>query len=83
VIQLKPGRPIIDGQTIVAGEPSKYPRFDVRQGIEQLREIVRKIRLSNADEGIILVGDVGVTSHMGDILRHDEIPSWIKRSSPE
>jgi hypothetical protein len=48
------------------------------RGIEELRELVDQ--LSGTDEGIVLVGSAGITSHLGDILRRARIPSRIEPS---
>ncbi len=54
-----------------------FHRFDVALGLDSLRSIIQVIR--NRGEGIVLVGDVGVTSHFGDLLRQAGIPSVIER----
>jgi hypothetical protein len=46
--------------------------FDPSSGLEQLRELIATAAL---DEGIEVAGDVGVTSHAGDLLRRAAIPS--------
>jgi hypothetical protein len=61
------------GHTIVPGQARQYHEFNVKLGIEQLRELVA--RVENTDEGIALVGRVGMTSHLADILRRARIPS--------
>lgn len=67
------------GTTIVAGEPSKYETFYVEDGLEQLRSKIKAIK--GRDIGIELIGDVGLTSHFGDVLRHANIPSFISKIS--
>jgi len=63
---------------IVPGEPEHYHRFDVKRGIESLRKLVDELRSRDGNQGIILIGNVGVTSHFGDILRKSGIPSRIE-----
>ena len=65
------------GTTIVAGEPVKYEKFYVEDGLEQLRSKIKAIK--GRDIGIELIGDVGLTSHFGDVLRHANIPSFINK----
>ena len=67
------------GTTIVVGEPVKYEKFYVEDGLEQLRTKIKAIKDSNI--GIELIGDVGLTSHFGDVLRHANIPSFISKIS--
>jgi hypothetical protein len=70
-----PGR----GRDIYPGTPSREHRFDVALGLDELRLLVQRVRGSN--DGIVLVGSVGVTSHLGDILRSAKIPSRIEASA--
>lgn len=69
--------------TIVPGEVDSYIEVDVKEGLESLRNIINNYKNSNI--GIRLVGDIGITSHFGDLLRLSKIPSEIKicKSSSE
>lgn len=67
------------GTTIVVGEPTKYEKFYVEDGLEQLRSKINAIK--GRDIGIELIGDVGLTSHFGDVLRQANIPSFISKIS--
>lgn len=75
IVQLHCGATKSSGWTIYPGNVPKYHKFKVEQGLEALRGLISNI--SNHSEGIILVGDVGITSHFGDVLRRAEIPSKI------
>lgn len=75
IVQLHCGATKSSGSIIYPGNPSKYHKFDVEQGLEALRELISNV--NNHHEGILLVGDVGITSHFGDVLRRAEIPSKI------
>jgi hypothetical protein len=75
IVQLHKGATLSLGDTIFPGEASKYHRFDVNEGIEPLRDLIGRTK---PDEGIILVGHVGITSHLGDLLRKARIPSRIE-----
>ena len=79
IVQLHKGTTASLGNTIYPGEPAVFNRFDVREGIEALRQMIQ--RLKGSDEGIIIVGEVGVTSHLGDLLRKARIPSRIEVQS--
>lgn len=61
------------GSMIYPGSPPAYRQFDTTRGIDALRE---EVALAVADGvGIDLVGDVGITSHLGDVLRQAQVPS--------
>ena len=76
VVQLHRGATKSSGTTIYPGAPASYRRFEVERGLEELRKLVSE--LEGGDEGIILVGEVGITSHFGDVLRRAQIPSRIE-----
>lgn len=76
VVQLHHGGTVSSGRTIYPGSPKTEHRFPVEQGLESLRELVSRIQ--GTDEGIVLIGDVGVTSHFGDVLRKASVPSHIE-----
>ena len=78
VVQFHRGASVSYGHTIVPGNASKYHRFEAKLGLEALRNLVQELR--STDEGIALVGDVGITSHFGDVLRRAQIPSIIQQT---
>ena len=55
----------------------KFIDFKVKQGLEALRQLIPLAEKELV--GIRLIGDVGITSHFGDILRKAKIPSRISR----
>lgn len=67
----------IGANVIYPGNPRSFRTFNTNQGLEALRDLVAEIK--NSSVGIILVGDIGLTSHFGDILRTSRIPSKIER----
>jgi hypothetical protein len=75
VVQLHKGASVSHGTTIFPGEPIKFRKFDVNKGVSELRNLVTEI--IGTGDGIELVGNVGITSHLGDILRKAQIPSRI------
>jgi hypothetical protein len=77
IVQLHKGATASFGNIVYPGEPAVFHRFDVKRGIDSLRELIQKVR--NLDEGIIIVGEVGITSHLGDLLRKAKVPSRIER----
>ncbi|QQK06871.1 hypothetical protein [Miniphocaeibacter halophilus] len=62
---------------IVEGNPRYYKKFYTSQGLESLRNEIENIKDKNI--GIELIGNIGITSHFGDLLRQANIPSKIKR----
>lgn len=77
VVQLNQLESIGEGTIIVLGEPASYDKFFVNDGLEQLRYKIKEIKGKNI--GIELIGDVGLCSHFGDLLRQADIPSFISR----
>jgi hypothetical protein len=76
VLQLQPATVASSGTTIHPGTPSRWHRFDPTLGLERLRDLIAAVA---PGEGIELTGDVGVTSHAGDLLRRSAIPSRLAR----
>lgn len=66
----------ITDNVIVEGEPLYYEEVLVKDGLDSLREKIKLIKGKNI--GIELIGNVGVTSHFGDLLRIENIPSKLK-----
>ncbi|MTI66344.1 MAG: hypothetical protein FH753_07060 [Firmicutes bacterium] len=62
---------------IVEGNPLYYKEFDVSNSLDELRELIKNIKEKNI--GIELIGNIGITSHYGDLLRLANIPSKLNR----
>jgi len=77
VVQLHVGRSESGASVIFPGEPSAMRAFDTKEGLERLRELVTEAK--EGGFGIVLKGNVGITSHFGDLLRRNKIPSRIER----
>jgi len=75
LVQMHQGATASLGATIFPGEASLYHRFDVKKGVDALRDLIGR---TGSNEGIVLVGRVGITSHLGDLLRKARIPSRIE-----
>lgn len=81
VVQLHRGESISAGETIVPGDESTaYIPYQTETGIDGLRALIAN---HLPGTGITLVGNVGISSHMGDLLRKANIPSRIQRKSQE
>ena len=76
IVQFHRGASPSYGRVIFPGKPTTFRRFDVEAGLEPLRSLVEEV--ARTGEGIALVGDVGVTSHFGDVLRRARVPSFIE-----
>jgi hypothetical protein len=72
VLQLHLAATAVSATTIHPGTPTRWHRFDPTLGLDQLRDLIARI---TPDEGIEITGDIGVTSHAGDLLRRASIPS--------
>lgn len=77
VVQLHVGQSASVGNVIYPGEPERFELFEVRHGLEALRLVVERARQEKF--GVILKGNVGITSHFGDVLRRDQVPSRLDR----
>ncbi|HEY6159277.1 MAG TPA: hypothetical protein VIV88_17650 [Gemmatimonadales bacterium] len=76
IVQFHSGASATAGRVIFPGEAARYHEFDVKGGIEALRKLIDAVK--GSDDGIVLVGRVGVTSHFGDLLRRARVPSRIE-----
>ena len=66
---------------IYPGHAKTYISFDASDGLDKLRELILGIKGKNV--GVIVEGEVGVTSHVGDILREAKIPSYLRSADPD
>ncbi|OPA78247.1 hypothetical protein BFG05_03290 [Campylobacter pinnipediorum subsp. pinnipediorum] len=73
--QLKNDSTITSQHTIVDKHASSFIKFNTDEGLDALRLLINEIK--NTDVGIELVGNIGITSHFGDILRQNNISSYI------
>jgi hypothetical protein len=76
VVQLHKGQTTVSGRTIFPGNANYFHHFKVERGLGALRKLISKVQ--GTRNGIILLGNVGVTSHFGDLLRRAGIPSLIE-----
>jgi hypothetical protein len=76
IVQLHTGASVSAGRVIVPGLAKKWRPFKVTEGLEALREIIKTVRPPN--EGLELIGNIGITSHIADVLRRANIPSRIR-----
>ena len=76
IVQMNQLKHISKGNVIVKGEAIKYLDFDVKNGLSELHKLINEIEGKNI--GIRLLGNVGITSHFGDVLRQLDVPSYIE-----
>lgn len=76
IVQLHRGGSASSGRVVHPGAAEHYHRFNISEGIEALRELIGRVQ--GTGDGIALIGRVGVTSHLGDLLRRARIPSRIE-----
>jgi len=76
VLQLQQEQAKSFGTVIVPGEVRQEIEFKANDGLENLRTIIKAVK---PDTGILLIGNVGMTSHMADLLRRAGIPSRLLR----
>lgn len=77
IVQLNQIKVSSSNDYIVKGTPEKYIAFEMYEGLDKLREIIKSIQGKNI--GIEIIGNIGVTSHFGDLLRLANVPSRIIR----
>jgi len=81
LVQLHQRRKGLAEDVIYPGEPKEHQVFDPRsfdpeEVLDRLRDLVAEVEGRNI--GVIVTGNVGVTSHIGDILAEAKIPSRLK-----
>jgi hypothetical protein len=79
VLQLHLATVAASPTTIYPGTPSRWHRFDPSLGLDKLRDLIATVP---SGEGVEVTGEVGVTSHAGDLLRRAAVPSRLAGSPP-
>jgi hypothetical protein len=77
VVQLQLGATQTTGSVLVPGDASNWVEFRVQDGIERLR---KRLDSLGRDEGLVLVGEIGVTSHIADLVRRAGMPARLSNS---
>lgn len=73
VLQLHVAARSAGPQVIVAGTPQHWLHFDPQDGLPALRALIAEAQAGEA--GILVTGPVGLTSHVGDLLRSARVPA--------
>lgn len=74
IVQLHRGATASSARILVPGERERWVEFSVALGIEELRSLLHGI---DGDAGVHLVGDVGMTSHIADLVRKSGVPTRV------
>jgi len=75
VVQLHRGATVSAADVLVPGQARYWTAFDVSQGLEELRELLAKLE---PDHGVELQGEVGLTSHIADVIRKANVSARMK-----
>ena len=75
LVQLHKSEAFSVGGIVYPGEAGRFIKFNIAEGLEALRALIPAAKEDNA--GIILVGDIGITSHFGDLLRRAKVPARV------
>lgn len=78
IVQLHMGKTTSGEGWVTRGEVATWQRFDTRRGLTELRAVLAKLPVKT---GLILEGDVGLTSHIADLVRKWGGPARIERSN--
>ena len=74
IVQLHLGATHSTSKMLVPGDAKEWIHFDVRHGLEKLRVALQTLR---PGDGLALVGNVGLTSHIADVVRKAGTPARI------
>ncbi|MFL6128698.1 MAG: hypothetical protein ACJ73E_06500 [Mycobacteriales bacterium] len=72
VIQLHTSRARVTTEFLNPGSADRWLPYDPVEGLDRLRDVVAEARRSGA--GVVVTGPVGITSHVGDIIRKEGVP---------
>ncbi len=78
IVQLHCGATGSEADVVVPGDAVSWIEFDVSEGLDALRKTLMSVR---DDQGLLIVGEVGLTSHVADLLRKAKRPARLKAKS--
>ena len=78
IVQLHRGATDSAASTLVPGEAERWETFDASSGLEELRSLLHRLP---SDVGVRIGGEVGLTSHVADLLRKHKRPARLTESS--
>lgn len=72
VVQMHRGATDSTAGVLVPGEAQHWTQFEVANGLERLRSLIAQFQPGH---GLELIGEVGLTSHIADVIRRARIPA--------
>ncbi|NIJ28175.1 hypothetical protein FHT00_000103 [Sphingomonas insulae] len=75
IVQMHRGNTVSEATAIVPGERDTWVEFEISSGLEALRAFLPTI---DAATGLIIVGEVGMTSHVADLVRKAGVPTRVR-----
>jgi hypothetical protein len=78
VVQMHRGATESVADVLVPGKAKRWTTFEVSQGLEELRQLIAKLE---PGEGVELLGKVGLTSHIADVIRKANAPARMKSNN--
>jgi hypothetical protein len=76
VVQLHVSRAMVTTELLNPGTAGRWLAYNPAEGLDRLRDLVADARRSGA--GVVVTGPVGITSHVGDIIRKAGIPGRLE-----
>ena len=80
IVQLHKGGTVTAAATLVPGEPLEWVVFKASQGLEALRAFLATLPIG---VGVRIEGEIGLTSHIADLLRKTKRPARISKPDRE
>jgi hypothetical protein len=77
IVQLHCGATGTDENVIVPGDAAHWIEFEATSGLDTLRNLLARL---STNQGVLVLGKVGLTSHVADLLRKAKFPARLKRS---
>jgi hypothetical protein len=75
VVQMHRGATVSAAGVLVPGNAEQWTPFEVSKGLEELRSLIAKLEPGH---GIDLHGEVGLTSHIADVIRKANVPARMR-----
>jgi hypothetical protein len=75
IVQLHRGATRSSADVLVPGQARQWTVFDISKGLEELRDLIAKLE---PGFGVELQGEVGLTSHIADVIRKANVPARMK-----
>ena len=80
IVQLHKGGTTSAASVLVPGDATKWAAFRAAEGLEALRALIARLPVG---VGINIEGEIGLTSHIADLVRKSKRPARILRSPSE